>query len=142
MILDLSEPAHPEILSEYTDTVTGGVHNVWIEGYLVYACHNGTNALHIIDISDPVNPREIGRWELDRSEKTLHDVIIQEGYAYLSYWDDGIVILDAGAGSHGGTEIEPVMVSRLSYPAGNTHVAWRHGRYLFVGDEFWPEITT
>ena len=82
VILDLSEPAHPEILSEYTDTVTGGVHNVWIEGDLVYACHNGTNALHIIDISDPANPKEVGRWELDRSEKTLHDVIIQEGYAY------------------------------------------------------------
>ncbi len=139
VLLDLSDPAHPEILSEYTDTVTGGVHNVWIEGDIIYACHNGTNALHIIDISDPVNPQEVGRWELDKSEKTLHDVIIQEGYAYLSYWDDGIVILDAGAGSHGGTEIEPVMVSRLSYPEGNTHVAWRHGRYLFVGDEFWPE---
>ncbi len=139
VILDLSNPAHPEILSEYTATVTGGVHNVWIEEDLVYACHNGTSALHIIDISDPVHPREVGRWELDREEKTLHDVIIQQGYAYLSYWDDGIVILDVGAGSHGGTRTAPVMVSRLSYPEGNTHVAWRHGQYLFVGDEIFPD---
>ncbi len=139
VILDLSIPAHPTILSEYTATVTGGVHNVWIEGDLVYACHNGTSSLHIIDISDPVNPEEVGRWELDRAEKTLHDVIIQDGYAYLSYWDDGVVMLDVGAGSHGGTETAPVMVSRLSYPAGNTHVAWRHGKYLFVGDEIFPD---
>ncbi len=139
VILDLSDPAHPEILSEYTKTVTGGVHNVWIEGNLVYACHNGTSALHIIDISDPAQPEEVGRWELDRGEKTLHDVIVQDGYAYLSYWDDGVVTLDAGAGTHGGTETDPVMVSRLSYPEGNTHVAWRHGKYLFVGDEIWPE---
>ncbi len=139
VILDLSDPAHPEIFSEYTQTVTGGVHNVWIEGDLIYACHNGTNALHIIDISDPIHPKEVGRWELDREEKTLHDVIIQEGYAYLSYWDDGVVVLDVGAGSHGGTAINPVVVSRLSYPEGNTHVAWRHGRYLFVGDEIWPD---
>ena len=39
VLLDLSVPAHPSILSEYTVTVTGGVHNVWIEGDLVYACH-------------------------------------------------------------------------------------------------------
>lgn len=139
VILDLSVPAHPKILSEYTATVTGGVHNVWIEQDLVYACHNGTNALHIIDISDPIRPREVGRWELNKTEKTLHDVIIQDGYAYVSYWDDGIVILDVGAGRYGGTQTNPVMVSRLSYPEGNTHVAWRHGRYLFVGDEIWPE---
>ncbi len=139
VILDLSNPAHPEILSEYTATVTGGVHNVWIENDLVYACHNGTSALHIIDISDPVRPKEVGRWELDREEKTLHDVIVQDGYAYLSYWDDGVVTLDVGAGTHGGTPTTPVMVSQLSYPEGNTHVAWRYGDYLFVGDEIFPD---
>lgn len=141
VLLDLSTPAHPTILSEYTDTVTGGVHNVWIDGEhdLVYACHNGTNALHIIDISDPRNPKEVGRWGLDKRRKTLHDVIVQEGYAYLSYWDDGIVTLDVGAGTHGGTPVEPAFVSRYSYPEGNTHVAWRYGKYLFVGDEIWPD---
>ena len=139
VLLDLSIPAHPTILSEYTETVTGGVHNVWMEDDLVYACHNGTNALHIIDISDPVHPKEVGRWELEYDDRILHDVIVQDGYAYLSYWDHGIVTLDVGAGSHGGTPTVPVMVSRFSYPEGHTHVAWRHGRYLFVGDEIWPD---
>jgi len=139
VILDLSNPAHPEILSEYTATVTGGVHNVWIEGDLIYACHNGTSALHIIDIADPVDPKEVGRWELDKEEKTLHDVIVQDGYAYVSYWDDGVVTLDVGAGTHGGTPTAPVMVNRFSYPEGNTHVAWRYGQYLFVGDEIFPD---
>ena len=141
VILDLSTPAHPKILSEYTATVTGGVHNVWITANpdLVYACHNGTSDLHIIDISDPTRPREVGRWGLDREFKTLHDVIVQDGYAYLSYWDDGVVILDVGAGTHGGTPTRPAFVSRYSYPEGNTHVAWRHGRYLFVGDEIFPD---
>ncbi len=138
VILDLSVPAHPTILSEYTDSVTGGVHNVWIENDLVYACHNGTGEMHIIDIADPENPEEVGRWGLNKRSKTLHDVIVQDGYAYLSYWDDGVVTLDVGAGTHGGTPAAPAFVSRLSYPQGNTHVAWRHGRYLFVGDEIWP----
>lgn len=141
VLLDLADPAHPRILSEYTETVTGGVHNVWIRGDLdlVYAAHNGTSEMHIIDISDPRVPREVGRWGLDKPVKTLHDVIVQDGYAYLSYWDDGAVMLDVGAGTHGGTPTRPTFVSQFKYPEGNTHVAWRHGKYLFVGDEIFPE---
>jgi hypothetical protein len=139
VLLDLSTPAHPTILSEYTETVTGGVHNVWMEpNDLVYAAHNGTSEMHIIDISDPRAPREVGRWGIQKQAKTLHDVIVQDGYAYLSYWDDGIVMLDVGAGTHGGTPTEPAFVSQFAYPIGNTHVAWRAGRYLFVGDELFP----
>ena len=140
VILDLSEPAHPTIISEYKRTVPGGVHNVWVEGDLVYAVHNGTRDIHIIDISDPAAPDEVGRWGLPPSDtKSLHDVIVQDGYAYLSYWDDGAVMLDVGAGTHGGTPTEPAFVSRYKYPAGNTHTAWRAGRYLFVGDEIFPD---
>jgi hypothetical protein len=94
--------------------------------------------MHIIDISDPRAPREVGRWGIQKQAKTLHDVIVQDGYAYLSYWDDGIVMLDVGAGTHGGTPTEPAFVSQFAYPIGNTHVAWRAGRYLFVGDELFP----
>lgn len=140
VFLDLSEPAHPTILSEYTETVTGGVHNVWIEGEheLVYAVHNGTRAVHVIDISNPEAPFEVGRWGIDNEQRSLHDVMVQDGYAYVSYWDDGAVILDVGAGTHGGTPTTPTFVSQFKYPIGNTHVAWRYGKYLFVGDEIFP----
>jgi len=140
VMLDLSTPARPEILSEYTETVSGGVHNVWIDGDrdLVYAAHNGTSSIHILDISDPSAVTEVGRWGLEKDQKTLHDVIIQDGYAYLSYWDDGILMLDVGAGTHGGTPTVPTEVSRFAYPIGSTHVAWRAGRYLFIGDELFP----
>ncbi len=141
VLLDLNTPAHPTVVSEYTETVTGGVHNVWIDGEhdLVYAVHNGTSDVHILDISDPAAVREVGRWGLDKEGKTLHDVIVQDGYAYLSYWDDGVITLDVGAGTHGGTPTAPTLVSRFAYPIGNTHVAWRHGQYLFIGDEIFPD---
>ena len=140
VLLDLTTPAHPTILSEYTETLTGGVHNVWIDGdtELVYAVHNGTRAVHVIDIATPEAPREVGRWGIDNEQRSLHDVIVQDGYAYVSYWDDGAVILDVGAGTHGGTPTDPAFVSQFKYPIGNTHVAWRYGRYLFVGDEIFP----
>jgi hypothetical protein len=140
VLLDLSRPAHPTILAEYTETVTGGVHNVWVlpDAELIYAIHDGTMEMHIIDIADPKHPREIGRWGLQKEDKSLHDVIVQDGYAYLSYWNDGVVILDAGAGTHGGTPRSPTLVSHIRFDTPNAHVAWRHGRYLFVGDEIWP----
>ncbi len=117
------------------------MHNVWIEpNDMLYAAHNGTSNMHIIDISDPTNPREVGVWGIEKnaSQKSLHDIIVQEGYAYLSYWDDGLVVLDVGAGTHGGTPTRPVQVAQFKYPIGNTHTAWRHGRYLFLGDEIFP----
>lgn len=137
VVLSLEDPAHPTIISELTDDLTAGIHNVWIMGDIVYAVNDGTNAMNILDLSDPMNPKHAGRWELrpGDSNKSLHDVWAEGGYAYLSYWDDGLVILDVGAGSHGGTPTEPKFVSSINYPAGNTHVAWRDRDYVFLGDE-------
>ena len=137
VVLDLTDPAHPTVLSELTDSLTAGIHNVWIMGDMVYAVNDGTNAMNIIDLSDPANPRHAGRWEIrpGETDKSLHDVWAEDGYAYLSYWDDGLVILDVGAGTHGGTPSEPAFVSQISYPQGNTHVAWRDRDYVFLGDE-------
>ncbi len=137
VILDISNPAHPTILSQFSEDMTGGVHNTWINGDVVYIVHNGTSSMRIIDISDPLNPKHVGRREVRPGDenKLLHDIWAQDGFAYLSYWDDGLIILDVGAGIKGGTAREPQFVSQYKYPIGNTHTAYRHGNYVFVGDE-------
>ena len=141
-ILDISDAAHPTIITHFTEGLTGGVHNVWIEGDIVYAVHNGTNAVHIVDISDPANPVNVGRWQVDNPARSLHDIMVLDGLAYLSYWDDGLVVLDVGAGIKGGTPIEPQFVSQYTYRTqhgaesyGNTHHAIRYKNYVFLGDE-------
>ncbi|HET6361067.1 MAG TPA: hypothetical protein VFH11_03315 [Gemmatimonadota bacterium] len=139
VVLDISDPLHPTIASEYTETVPGGVHTTWIVGELVYLTHNGTGDMRIIDVSDRANPREVGRWGIDNPNRVLHDIFVKDGVAYLSYWDDGLVILDLGGAGKGGTPTEPVFVSRIYYPEGNTHTAWRWKDYVFVGDEIFPE---
>ena len=53
VVLDISNPAHPTILSELTDSLTAGIHNVWINGDVVYAANRGTNAMSNLDRSDP-----------------------------------------------------------------------------------------
>ncbi|MGD8494685.1 MAG: hypothetical protein PVF05_00740 [Gemmatimonadales bacterium] len=141
-VVDIAEPAHPRKLAHYAEGLTGGVHNTWIRGDLVYAVHYGTRALHIIDISDPTRPHEVGRWQLPNEDRFLHDVMIEDGLAYLSYWNDGLVILDVGNGIAGGTPTEPAFVSQYAYryrlgseAYGNTHHAIRYGNYVFTGDE-------
>ncbi len=139
VILDLDDPAHPRIVTHYFEGLTGGIHNTYIVGDLVYAVNDGTRDLHIVDISDPRAPREVGRWGLDTERKALHDVWITDGLAYLSYWDDGLVILDVGKGIAGGTPTSPRLVSRIDYPNGNTHAAWPWKNYVLVGDEIFPQ---
>ncbi len=137
VVLDLSDPAHPQPIAHLTEQMTAGIHNVWINGDILYAINDGTNAMDIVDMSDPYNPQYLGAWELRPGDtnKSLHDVWSDGRYVYLSYWDDGLVILDIGAGTHGGTPTEPTFVSSISYGMGNTHTAYREGQYVFLGDE-------
>ena len=140
VVLDLADPAHPVVADTYTDELTGGVHNVFFSGDILYAIHNGTFDVHILDLTDPTDVEEVGRWGIESRGKYLHDIWVLDGMAYVSYWNDGVYILDAGDGRWGGTPTQPVEVSHLAYPEGNTHFAYPYTnadghRYLFVGDE-------
>jgi hypothetical protein len=145
ILFDASNPAHPKVLSEYTETVTSGVHNAFFDGDYIYCTNDGTRALHVISAKDPLHPVEVSRWEIrpGQSNKYLHDVYVKDGLAYLSYWDDGLVILDVGSGVKGGSPENPVFVSRIAYTEGHTHTAWRWRNYVFTGDEIFggPPVT-
>ncbi len=136
VVLDVSTPAHPRILSEFTDSLTSGIHNTWFYRNVVYVTNDGTGAINIIDISDPAAPKMAGRWETgDPNNRYVHDVWVHDGIMYLSYWDDGVQILDVGGLNRGGSAEKPVFVSKFVYPIGNTHNVWRDRNYLFIGDE-------
>jgi len=158
VICTLDDPLHPKVVSEFTDGVTAGVHSAFVftqpkYGTHVYLTNDGTGALHILDINDPAHPKEVARWKTARADpgRTLHDVDVQDGLLYASYWDDGLVILDIGNGIKGGSPSSPQLVSQFKYDLDKlyrevsetsgpgfirgTHTAWRHGRYVFVADE-------
>jgi hypothetical protein len=162
VICELSDPAHPKPIAEFTEGVTGGVHSAFIykqdkHGTHIYLTNDGTGAMHVIDINDPYKPREVGQWKTgNRPEagRTLHDIDVQDGLAYLSNWNDGLVILDIGNGVAGGSPSKPVLVSQYKYDLNDmyrqveavggpgfirgTHTAWRHGKYVFIADEVFP----
>src|SRR3989449_11674645 len=42
---DTSDPAHPKLISEYTATVTGGVHSAFVDKHYVYLTDDATGSL-------------------------------------------------------------------------------------------------
>jgi plastocyanin len=158
VFLDTSDPAHPKIVSEYTETVTGGVHSAFIDGHYVYLTDDATGSLRVIDFKDIKAPKEVARWQLEnplitmggiQGGRYLHDVQVKDGLAYLAHWRDGVVILDVGNGIKRGTPEKPQFVSQLRFNYhelyGNgwlagAHAVFRYKNYLFVGDEVFPEI--
>lgn len=161
VIASTEDPAHPKVISEFTEGVNSGVHSAFVYqqekfGTHVYLTNDGTGAMHVIDISDPYQPKEVAQWRTPRPDagRTLHDIDVQNGLAYLSYWNDGLVILDIGNGVKGGSPSNPQLVSQYKYDlnalyrpveaAGGpgfirgTHTAWRHNNYVFIADEVFP----
>ncbi|HXE56918.1 MAG TPA: Ig-like domain-containing protein [Gemmatimonadales bacterium] len=153
VILSFEDPAHPKPIAEFTETVSGGVHSTYVYRGYVYLTDDATGSMRVIDIRDPYHPKQVARWETPRSPagRTLHDIDVRDGLAYLSYWNDGLVILDVGNGIKGGSPENPQLVSQYKYDLNalyrdveavggpgfirGTHTAWRHRNYVFVGDE-------
>ena len=131
------------VLSEFTDQLTGGVHNIFISEDHVFALSAGRR-YDVISIEDPRNPQRVGRFELDTPGHGVHDVWVSDGVAFSSNWTDGIVAVDIGGGGKGGTPERPVELGRYAYPSGWNHAAFPYkskstGKfYLFAGDEAYP----
>jgi plastocyanin len=163
VFFDASDPAHLKVLSEYTETVTGGVHSAFINSHYVYITDDATGSLRIIDFQDPAHPKEVARWQTENATaqtvvgplgpsetgRYLHDLYVKDGLAYLAYWRDGMIILDVGNGIKGGSPEHPQLVSQFKYNHyelyGNgwlagTHTAFRYKNYAFIGDEVFPAM--
>ena len=160
---DTSDPAHPKLISEYTTTVTGGVHSAFVNDHYVYLTDDATGSMRVIDFKDVKNPREVARWQTENplagmvqtkegdhiAGRYLHDLQVKDGLAYLAYWHDGLVILDVGAGLKGGSPEHPQLVSQLRFNhnelygdgwLAGTHSVYRYKNYVFLGDEVFPAL--
>jgi hypothetical protein len=169
VFLDLADPLRPKVLSEFTETVTSGVHSAFIDGHHAYLTDDGRRSLRIIDFSDPRRPKEVGSWQAENSVlsggrqatgaimpagaavngRYLHDLQVVDGLAYLAYFKDGLIILDVGNGIKGGSPSNPKFVSQFVYNTtdfyppdmlAGAHTVFRFGKYLIVGDEVFPQF--
>ncbi|MEO0337746.1 MAG: hypothetical protein AAF242_00895 [Bacteroidota bacterium] len=143
IIIDVTNPREAYIQAEYTEGLTGGVHNLFIYDGHVYALSNGER-YDIINIEDPASPYKVGTFELENPGHAIHDVWIVDGLAYSSNWHNGIQIVDVGNGVAGGSPSNPQKVASYAYPSGWNHAAFPYvdkktGKfYVIGGDEAFP----
>ncbi len=111
-VYDVSKPEAPRRIG-FMDVAGGGIHRVWYTGgkwaYASVLLDGFTDYIFMtIDMSDPANPREAGRWwipgmnvaagETTSWEATrrygLHHPIVHGDTAYCAWRDAGMVVLD------------------------------------------------
>ena len=138
VILDLKDPAHPVVATEFTERLTGGVHNAFPTDTHVFALSGGEKYV-ILDVEDIYAPRIVS--EVQHGDCRIHDVWVHDGIAYSAQWGCGVIAYDVGNGGWGGSLENPVYINSYIVPDGATHAVFPYhqessGRfYLFIGDE-------
>ena len=143
VILDVTNPSEVEIISTFTENLTGGVHNIFIYANHVFALSDGRK-YYIINIEDPRKPVIVSKFELETPGHAIHDVWVEDGIAYSSNWQDGVQLVDVGNGIAGGSPSNPVQFASYDYPSGAHHATFPFtspstGKfYVVLGDEIFP----
>ncbi len=136
-IIDLSKPDSAVTVFSYrTNSSVGGAHTVHIDGHYAYLGMNGNApySWRVIDISDPLNPLEVGRYLTPLPSENYwqsHDSYVKEDTAYIAFLSSGFSIVDISNKS------SPKKIADVLYPGAFTHNCWptENGRYLFTTDE-------
>ncbi len=93
-----------------------------------YAFLAGSGGLQIIDVSNPRSPKSVATIE---TPGTGESVFIQEGYAYVSDWDEGLRVIDIS------NPLNPILKGALKVPNSiytkNSVVV---GDYAYVAADF------
>src|SRR2546428_4030975 len=92
VVFDASYPCHPKPVSEYTQTVSGGVHSSYVYKGYAYITDDATGSMRVIDIQDPQHPKEVARWQTEQTEagRYLKLALVVDGPSHVASSDDGI----------------------------------------------------
>jgi hypothetical protein len=131
-IYDVSDPARPVLRSKWA-TAGAGVHRFSFDGRYAYISptvegYSG-NIVMILDLADPAQPQEAGRWWLpgqwtaggeepaitDGRGPRCHHPLRRGDRLYVSYWQHGGAILDISDMAH------PRTIARIDTSASFPH---------------------
>ena len=133
-VIDLSDlPNGASLVTTYTETFTRGhiiQKDIFSEAPFVYVIGTtATSGIHILDVSDPANPVEVG---LYAPTYYIHECHVRGDILFAAAFNQGTIdivdISDKG---------NPALLARFSTPGGRTHSASMSmdGKYLFVAPE-------
>ncbi|MET0500607.1 MAG: hypothetical protein ABW172_03695 [Candidatus Binatia bacterium] len=123
LVWDVGEPTKPRQLGHFRTGSTGTHRNFYDGGNLVHAAAGAPGLVgkiyRVVDISDPGNPREVGRFSLPEQVSSVatggqkfscHGPAHVESHrAYLPYGDGGGIIVDISDQTH------PALLGQLAF---------------------------
>jgi hypothetical protein len=154
-IYDISSPGRPRLAHKWR-TAGGGVHRYDFDGRYAYLSATAEgyvgNIVVILDLKDPANPQEAGRWWIpgqhaaggepypwgDGPKPRCHHPLRLNDRLYVSYWHHGFFILDVSELA------KPRLVSGLNTSPAHPHpthtcltlpMPLRGRRIMVVADE-------
>lgn len=155
-VFDVADPAAPALVGFHETEYN--VHNCYLDAGVAYLSNGpaGTR-MDVVDVSgDPV---EIARWtptdhdafyeEVNRGNRNVHDVYVQDDLAYLATWDAGTFVLDVSdpadptyrthVSDYEREDLPDLGRRERLQPPGNHHYAQPSddGSLLAVGRESW-----
>ena len=128
LVLDLSTPADPKTIARVSSGISSGVSAVAVDHAVVWAAAIGDGSLVGFDFSDPGAPRRTGSWRaepIDAGPAHIADIDVRDGIALLARWNEGLAVLDVGAGIRNGTVERPTLVSEYRYRVHLDGHDWR-----------------
>jgi len=136
VILDLANPAKPEIASTFDIELTGGVHNMFATNDHLFAVSGGSKYV-IVNTEDLGKPSYVSEYRHPNAR--LHDLWVHDGIAYSAQGGVGTVAVDVGNGRWGGSLKSPKLINVVPINSGHEiypYVQKSTGKvYLFIGDE-------
>lgn len=97
-IIDMTNRANP-VLKGSTSTPNNKTHNTWLSNNdSICFTTDETTAAYVtaFNISDPSNIIELDRWQSpEGSRSTPHNVIVRNDYLIVSYYKEGVYVVDA-----------------------------------------------
>jgi len=134
-IISLEDPFNPYKVGSYTSS-TPTAHNLFIADGYAYIVGSGggaggTNAwqgIIILELSDPENPTEVGRWD----ETYIHDIFVKNDTAYAcDIYNGSLFIIDVS------DKTNPTTMVEHNYSNYGCHAVWvtDDSKYAVTGDE-------
>ncbi len=133
-ILDLQFlPERVELVTTYTETFNRGhiiQRDIYTEAPYVYINGTTTTAgVHILDVSNPQQPQEIG---LYAPGYYIHDCHVKGDLLFAAAINEGVMdVVDIS------DKTNPVLLAKINTTGGDTHSSWlsEDNRYLFMCPE-------
>ncbi len=133
-IIDVSDTNHPilkktyKLPGVYSDSGSVGNSIYYHQGFVYLGLKKSSAPeLHVIDVSDPLNPKEVGQWE---ANTTIHSIIANNNIVYIASPDDAeLILLD----SHDLSNINKISSWNAPGSSGNGKSLYQDGQTIYLG---------